>query len=35
VILRKGGLANLSLAILLIGLAIGVWYTAIRSPLPL
>jgi hypothetical protein len=32
---RERQLANLSLAILLIALAFGVWWTSIRNPLPL
>ena len=32
---RERQFANLSLAILLMGLAFGVWWTAIRNPLPL
>ena len=36
VIVRRGRIAtNLALAVLLIGLAATVWYTAIRTPLPL
>jgi hypothetical protein len=36
VILRRGRIAtNLALAVLLIVLAATVWYTAIRTPLPL
>ena len=31
---RERQLANLSLAILLIALAFGVWWTSIRTPLP-
>ena len=36
VIVRRGRIAtNLALAVLLIALAATVWYTAIRTPLPL
>ena len=31
---RERQLANLSLALLLMGLAVGVWWTGIRTPLP-
>ncbi len=32
---REGRTANLFLAVLLLALAIGVWLTSIRTPLPL
>jgi hypothetical protein len=32
---RERQLANLSLAVLLMALAVGVWWTSIRTPLPL
>ncbi len=36
VILRRGrSWSNLALAFLLVALAAGVWFTAIRTPLPL
>lgn len=31
---REGQLANLSLALLLMALAVGVWWTSVRTPLP-
>lgn len=32
---KERQLANLSLALLLMALAVGVWWTSIRTPLPL